>query len=191
MKRVKMLFPFSLALGLLLLLLVVLGSYSGVDVQAAPGGDGPGSYPGPGQPSGADDPDASTTGIAQWIPPQSITVTQTAITVTRDTPAMITATVGPPDTSTPVTYTWQTEGRQIITDTGGLSSVVTHTWTTPKSYAITVTAKNASDVVVTATQRITVTPKGTWNQVNTANTPPARFGHTAGHGPGAALRRAG
>ncbi|MGD2205983.1 MAG: hypothetical protein PVH17_04310, partial [Anaerolineae bacterium] len=66
-----------------------------------------------------------------------------------------TATVGPPTTTLPITYTWQANGQAPVVHSGGLADVVTFTWAVSGTQAITVTAANAVGSV-TSTHRITV-----------------------------------
>ena len=53
-----------------------------------------------------------------------------------------TAEVTPPDTTTHVTYMWQTTDLQDVTHVGGLSDIVTFKWDTPGTKTVTVKASN-------------------------------------------------
>ncbi len=77
-----------------------------------------------------------------------------------------TATVSPSSTLQPITYTWQPNGQDSITHTGGLSDVFEFTWNTPGTKTITVRATNvatpvfdAHTIVLQASICLTVSPK--------------------------------
>lgn len=58
---------------------------------------------------------------------------------------------------TPITYTWQAEGHEPITRTGGLTDTVSFVWSTPGLYTVTLTAENGFSIII-ATTVITVEP---------------------------------
>ena len=76
-------------------------------------------------------------------------------TTTVGAAAAFTASVAPPTTTTPFTYTWRATGQTPITHTGGLSDTAAFTWTVSGAQVVTVTAANACGAV-TATRVITV-----------------------------------
>jgi len=70
-----------------------------------------------------------------------------------------TATVAPPATTPPVTYTWVASGHAPVTRTARLSDSLPFTWTTWESKTVTVTVENAgSTTVVSDTLTIEIAP---------------------------------
>ena len=65
-----------------------------------------------------------------------------------NTAYVFTATVSPPTTALPITYTWQAMGQSdVVTSRYALSHAITFTWNTTGTQAITVTATNAGSTV--------------------------------------------
>jgi subtilisin family serine protease len=69
---------------------------------------------------------------------------------------VFTATVAPPTTTPPVTYTWEATGQTPLVQTGGVSDTAAFTWDVAGTHATTVTAVNACGDTVTDTHLITV-----------------------------------
>jgi hypothetical protein len=67
-----------------------------------------------------------------------------------------TASVEPSSTTLPLTYLWEADGQQPITQIGGLSNTVSFTWDLPGSKVITVTASNELGSV-SSTYQISIT----------------------------------
>jgi hypothetical protein len=70
-----------------------------------------------------------------------------------------TATVAPPTTTLPVTYTWQAAGHPPVVRTAGLSDTLLLTWTTWGAKTVTVTVENeGSTTAVSDTLTLQITP---------------------------------
>jgi hypothetical protein len=81
------------------------------------------------------------------VPPGSVAIDGAALG-NIDVPHAFTATVSPPTTTLPITYTWQAEGQsEVVTTTGAVDHTAWFTWSTPGLKSITVTAANVGGVV--------------------------------------------
>jgi len=76
-----------------------------------------------------------------------------------------TATVGPPDTTTPLTYFWRASEQETVTQTNALEDDLSLFWLTPGSKTITVTAGNGGPAV-TAVHTVTLIVSGVVTPVN-------------------------
>jgi uncharacterized repeat protein (TIGR01451 family) len=67
------------------------------------------------------------------------------------------ASISPPTTTLPVTFTWRASGQEeATTRTGGLSDTMRFRWGTTGTQAITVTATNVAGTPISATQQVVV-----------------------------------
>ncbi|MBX3058397.1 MAG: PKD domain-containing protein [Anaerolineae bacterium] len=98
--------------------------------------------------------DAYVSKLALGVGPASLTISGPTAILINDTHPF-TATVGPVDTTLPLSYTWTTTGQPPVVQIGGLQNVLSFTWPTPGPQTITVTAVNHLGVV-TATHTITL-----------------------------------
>jgi hypothetical protein len=81
------------------------------------------------------------------VPPGSVEIDGAALG-NIDVPHAFTATVSPPTTTLPITYTWQAEGQsEMVTSIGAVAHTAWFTWSTPGPKSITVTAANVGGVV--------------------------------------------
>ncbi|MBX3056968.1 MAG: PKD domain-containing protein [Anaerolineae bacterium] len=88
------------------------------------------------------------------IPPNNLQLAAPATAVVGET-VPLTATVGPPNTSLPVTYTWQADGQPPFTQSGGIMDTAVYTWAEVGPKTITVTAENEAGSV-TAVHSLTI-----------------------------------
>lgn len=85
--------------------------------------------------------------IAGVITPPSAVEISGPATGLVNTPHTFTANVAPPDTTTPVEYTWEATGQTPVVHSGGLSDAVTWSWASYGNKTITVTAGNGGGSV--------------------------------------------
>jgi hypothetical protein len=93
--------------------------------------------------------------ITVSVPPGSVGIDGAALG-NIDVPHAFTATVSPPTTTLPITYTWQAEGQsEVVMTTSAVDHTAWFTWSTPGLKSITVTAANVGGIV-TGTHAITI-----------------------------------
>lgn len=114
--------------------------------------------------------------------PQAIAINGPSEGKTSQTYTFV-ATVNPPNTATPITYTWQTSDQAqslVHTDTS-ISNTITLQWDTPGTKLITVTATNAAQSVSTA-NTFTVENHMVYLPLITKPKPMTPFGFEANNG---------
>ncbi len=77
-----------------------------------------------------------------FVPPTAV-ILNAPSQVLVGTTTSFTATVAPPTTTTPLTYTWEASGHAPVIDTAGLTHTYAFSWTTKGTKTVTVTVENA------------------------------------------------
>ncbi len=85
--------------------------------------------------------------IAGTVTPPTSVVISGPTSGLVNTPHTFTANVTPPDTTTPLTYTWEATGQPVTVHSGDLSDAITWSWASSGSKTIMVTAGNSSGSV--------------------------------------------
>lgn len=88
------------------------------------------------------------------IPPTSIELSAPTTAVVGEA-VTVTAVLAPPNSTPPITYTWQVDDQPPVTHSGGITDTAVYTWTIPGPKTITVTAENTAGSV-TAVHHLTI-----------------------------------